>query len=257
MAASDSFRLDGQTALVTGASRGLGRRFAKVLAAAGARVAMAARTMSRLEEARDEVAAEGGEACAIALDVTDAGSVRAAFDEVEARLGTVGVLINNAGVAVSKPLLEIEEADWDHVLDTNLKGAWLVAQEAARRMIAADAGGSIVNIASVLGLRAAGSVVPYCAAKAGLIHLTRAMALELARHDIRVNGLAPGYIETEINRDFFASDAGQRLIKRIPQGRLGRPRDLDGALLLLASDASSFMTGEIIAVDGGHLVSSL
>lgn len=251
------FRLDGRVALVTGASRGLGRHFARVLAGAGARVAVAARSMEALEEVAAGIAADGGEAHAVPLDVVDATSVRAAFDDAEARLGPVDVLINNAGVAISRPFLEVEEADWDHVIDTNLKGAWLVAREAARRMAETGEGGAIVNIASVLGLRVAGALSPYCAAKAGLIHLTRVMALELARHRIRVNALAPGYIETEINREFFAGETGQRLIKRIPQRRLGQPEDLDGALLLLASDASRYMTGTIVAIDGGHLISSL
>ena len=182
--------------------------------------------------------------------------IGAAFAAAEERLGPVTVLVNNAGLTVTKPLLEHDEADWDKVMDTNLKGAWLVAQEAARRMAAAG-GGNIINIASILGLRVAGTVPAYCASKAGLIHLTRVMALELVRYGIRVNALAPGYIETDINRDFFAGEAGQRLIKRIPQRRLGQLEDLDGALLYLASDASRYMTGSVVTVDGGHMVSSL
>jgi NAD(P)-dependent dehydrogenase (short-subunit alcohol dehydrogenase family) len=253
---SDLFRLDGRCALVTGASGSLGRHFAEVLARAGAAVVLAARRLDRLETIADEIGAAGGKAMAVALDVTDAGSIGAAFAAAEERLGPVTVLVNNAGLTVTKPLLEHDEADWDKVMDTNLKGAWLVAQEAARRMAAAG-GGNIINIASILGLRVAGTVPAYCASKAGLIHLTRAMALELARDGIRVNALAPGYIETDINRDFFAGEAGRRLIKRIPQRRLGQLEDLDGALLYLASDASRYTTGSVVAVDGGHLVSSL
>jgi NAD(P)-dependent dehydrogenase (short-subunit alcohol dehydrogenase family) len=253
---SDLFRLDGRCALVTGASGSLGRHFAEVLARAGAAVVLAARRLDRLETIADEIGAAGGKAMAVALDVTDAGSIGAAFAAAEERLGPVTVLVNNAGLTVTKPLLEHDEADWDKVMDTNLKGAWLVAQEAARRMAAAG-GGNIINIASILGLRVAGTVPAYCASKAGLIHLTRAMALELARDGIRVNALAPGYIETDINRDFFAGEAGQRLIKRIPQRRLGQLEDLDGALLYLASDASRYMTGSVVTVDGGHMVSSL
>ena len=252
-----NFRLDGRTALVTGASSGLGRHFARTLAAAGAAVAVAARRADKLETLVAEITAEGGQARAVALDVTDVTSVRAAFAAIAAWRGAPGVIVNNAGVAVSRPLLEQSETDWDGVLDTNLKGAWRVAQEGARRLVAAGQGGAVVNIASITGERVAGGVAPYCASKAALLQLTRAMALELAGHGIRVNAIAPGYVATELKRDFLASGAGQRLMARIPQKRFGEPSDLDGALLLLASDAGRFMTGSVIAVDGGHLVSSL
>jgi len=252
-----NFRLDGRTALVTGASSGLGRHFARTLAAAGAAVAVAARRADKLETLVAEITAEGGQARAVALDVTDVTSVRAAFDAIAAWRGAPGVIVNNAGVAVSRPLLEQSESDWDGVLDTNLKGAWRVAQEGARRLVAAGQGGAVVNIASITGERVAGGVAPYCASKAALLQLTRAMALELAGHGIRVNAIAPGYVATELNRDFLASSAGQRLMARIPQKRFGEPSDLDGALLLLAGDAGRFMTGSVTAVDGGHLVSSL
>ena len=255
--ADDRFCLDGRCALVTGASGGLGRHFALTLAGAGAKVVAAARRMDRLEEVAADIEAAGGRAAAVALDVTDGASVRAAFTAAEKALGPVTVLVNNAGVVVTKPVLEHHEADWDRVLDTNLKGAGLVAQEAARRMVRAGEGGSIINIASILGQRVAGGVAAYAASKAGLIQITRSLALELAQHCIRVNALAPGYVETKLNRDFFASEAGQRMIKHIPQRRLGRMSDLDGPLLLLASDASRYMTGTVITVDGGHMVSSL
>ena len=251
------FDLSGRTALVTGASSGLGRHFALTLARAGARVALAARRADKLEDLRREIEGAGGQAAAVSLDVTDAAGVTTAIGDAAARLGPVRVLVNNAGVAVSKGVLEASEADWDQVVDTNLKGAWLVAQAAARHMAEHKEGGSIVNIASITGLRVAGQVAAYATSKAALLHLTRSMALELARHKIRVNAIAPGYIATELNQDFFASPAGEALVKRIPQRRLGRPEELDGALLLLASDASSYMTGSTIVVDGGHLQSSL
>lgn len=251
------FDLSGRTALVTGASSGLGRHFARTLARAGARVALAARRVEKLEELRRAIEAMGGEAVAVALDVTDAQRVAAAVSEAAARLGPIRVLVNNAGVAVTKGVLEADETDWDQVIGTNLKGAWLMAQAAARHMAGHQLGGSIVNIASITGLRVAGQVSAYATSKAGLLHLTRSMALELARHKVRVNALAPGYIATELNQDFFASAAGAALVKRIPQRRLGQPEELDGALLLLASDASSYMTGSTIVVDGGHLQSSL
>jgi NAD(P)-dependent dehydrogenase (short-subunit alcohol dehydrogenase family) len=193
----------------------------------------------------------------VAMDVTDAASVEAAISEVAKTLGEPDILVNNAGVAVTKAFLELGEADWDRVLDTNLRGAFLVAQAVARRMRARNAGGAIVNIASILGSRVAGQVSAYAASKGGLLQLTRAMALELARYGIRVNALCPGYVDTDINRGYFASEAGQAMIRRIPQRRLGQPHDHDGALLLLCSDAGAYITGAALPVDGGHLVSSL
>jgi NAD(P)-dependent dehydrogenase (short-subunit alcohol dehydrogenase family) len=251
------FDVSGRVALVTGASRGLGRHFALTLAAAGADVVAAARDLERCRDTADAVQAQGRRALALTLDVTEPSSVRAALEETEHALGPVSVLVNNAGVVVTKALLAQDENDWDRVLDTNLKGAWLVAQACAQRMVAHGSGGSIINIASLLALRVAKSVPGYAAAKAGLVHLTRAMAVELAEHDIRVNAIAPGYIETDMNRDFLRSEAGQRLIRRIPQRRVGQPTDLDGTLLLLASDASAHMTGSVLCVDGGHAVSPL
>ena len=251
---STGFDLGGKVALVTGASGGLGLHFAATLSRAGAKVALAARRKEQLEA---NVAAMTGEAVAIAMDVTDPGSVERGVGEVANRLGPATVVVNNSGIASSETALDLDPGDWDKVMDTNVKGAWLVARAAAQRMIDAKAPGSIINIASILSFRVAGRVAPYAASKAGLVQLTRALAFEWARHRIRVNALAPGYIETDINRDFFASEPGKALIARIPQRRLGRPEDLDGALLLLAADASAYMTGSTIVVDGGHLQSTL
>lgn len=256
---SDLFDLSGRTALVTGASQGLGRRFAQVLAGHGAGVGLAARQVGKLRDLQREIEQQGARVASVALDVTaGVAAIEAALDRIEDALGPIDILINNAGVAVSKPVLEQSEADWDQVVGTNLKGAFFVAQTVARRMAARDPrpawGGSIVNIASVLAQGVIGHLAPYAAAKGGLWQITRTMALELARHEVRVNALAPGYIETEINRDFLAGPAGERMRKRIPQRRFGATSDLDGALLLLASDASRYMTGSIVVVDGGFLL---
>lgn len=246
--------LSGRHAIVTGASSGLGRHFAVVLARAGARVTLAARRLPALEETASMIVGAGGSVDVVPLDVTDAGSVAAAFS---GESPPFNIVINNAGIAHNAPALQTSAADWQGVIDTNLSGVFRVAQAAAGRMIAAGTGGSIVNVASILGLRVAGNVAAYSAAKAGVMHMTRSLALEWSRYGIRVNALCPGYIETDLNWDFFATDAGRALVRRVPQRRLGKFEDLDGPLLLLASEASSFMTGTEIVVDGGHLVSSL
>ncbi|MCS7268875.1 MAG: glucose 1-dehydrogenase [Geminicoccaceae bacterium] len=249
--------LSGKVALVTGASSGLGLHMARTLARAGAAVALAARRLERIEAEARALRAEGRRAVAVPLDVTDPRSVEEGLARARAALGTVTVLVNNAGIAHTDRALELPPATFRSVLATNLEGAFLVAQAAARAMIEAKVGGSIVNVASILGFRVAGRVAAYAASKAGLVRLTEALALEWARFGIRVNALAPGYIETDLNREFFASEAGKAMIARVPQRRLGRMEDLDGPLLLLASDASAYMTGTTIVVDGGHLVSSL
>ena len=249
--------LAGKVALVTGASSGLGRDFARALATHGAAVACGARRADKLAGTVAEIAAAGGRAVAVEMDVTDAASVAAAFDAAEAAFGPVTLLVNNAGIASTDRAMELTEETWDQVMDTNLKGAWHVAQAFGRRLAAAKTPGSLVNIASILGLRQAGGVLPYAVSKAGLVQMTQSLALEWARHGIRVNAIAPGYIETDLNRDFLESEAGQALMKRVPQRRFGRTADLTGALLLLASDASAYMTGAVIAVDGGHLVNTL
>jgi len=251
------FGLTGRVALVTGASRGLGRHFATVLARAGAAVALAARHEEPLAAAAAAIEKEGGRAVALPLDVAFGNSVRSCVAAAERALGPLDILVNNAGIAVSKPLFEHSEEDWDRVLDTNLKGAWLMSREVAARWIELRRGGRIINISSLLALRTIRNVPSYTAAKAGLDHLTRTLAVELARWGIRVNAIAPGYVETDMNRDFLRSDIGKALIGRIPAGRVGAPEDLDGALLLLASEAGAYLNGVVLPVDGGHAVSAV
>ncbi|WP_026380334.1 SDR family NAD(P)-dependent oxidoreductase [Afifella pfennigii] len=254
MRAQKLFDLSGKVALVTGASSGLGRRFAAVLAANGAKVVLAARRKARLEELAAAIAADGGQALALACDVTERESVAAAFQAAEARFGPVTILINNAGIAPGGAALEMGQEAWRQVLSTNLDAAFFVAQEAAQRMVRAETGGAIVNLASVLGLAVIKGVAPYAASKAGLIQLTKALALEWARYSIRVNAIAPGWIETEINADFLAGPAGAAIRQQNPMRRFGKAEDLDGALLLLASDAGRYMTGSLVTVDGGQVL---
>ncbi len=257
MTALPSFDLANQVALVTGASSGIGRHLAELLANAGAKVALAARRVDRLAEAAREIEAAGGQCLPIACDVTRSDSVAAAVAVAENTLGALTILVNNAGVVVAKPVLQHTEEEWDYVVDTNLKGAWLMAREFAQHLVDRQRPGRIVNIASVLGVRTIARVPSYTAAKAGLIHLTGVLAMELARHRILVNAIAPGYVETDFNRDFLRSDAGKKLEARIPLHRVARPDDLDGAMLLLASPAGAYITGAVIAVDGGHGVAAI
>lgn len=251
---SDLFRLDGETALVTGASSGLGQHFAGVLAGAGARVVLAARRADRLEALATRIKAAGGHAVAVAMDVRDPASVRHAFDQAEGSAGAVTCLVNNAGVTDPAFFTRMTEAQWRGVLDVNLDGVFRVGQEAARRMVAAGKGGSIINIASIVGLGAIKTLSAYSASKAAVLALTRNWALELARDKVRVNAIAPGYIATELNDDFWETEAGKRMIAHVPMRRLGQLAELDGPLLLLASRAGSFMTGSTLVVDGGHLL---
>lgn len=243
-------RIEGRHVLVTGASGGLGEHFARLCAGLGARVTLAARRRERLD---DLVAALPGSR-AITLDVADEASVEAAFTD----MGTPpDIVVNNAGIAESGAAIDLAAETFDRVVATNLRGVWLVSTAAARAWRSAGRGGAIVNVASILGHRVAGAVAPYAVTKAGVVQMTAALALEWARHGIRVNALCPGYIATEINAGFFETEAGRTMLRRVPMRRLGRPEDLDGAFLLLATDASAWMTGASIAVDGGHLVSSL
>ena len=251
------FNLDGKIALVTGASGGLGRHFSKVLAAAGAKVCVVARRLDKINETVAAIESSGGVAFGFEMDVTDGASVNAAFDLIEEKVGLVTLAVNNAGVASGNLALEMEAGDWDQVMDTNLKGAWTVALAAAQRMAAAKTGGAIVNIASILGIGVSKGVMPYAVSKAGLIQMTKALALEWARHDIRVNALAPGYVKTDLSREYLLTEEGKAILKRVPQRRPAEMRELNAPLLLLVSEASSYMTGSVITVDGGHLVSSL
>lgn len=251
------FSLDGRVALITGASSGLGRHFAQVLSKAGARVVAGARRSSRLDELVSDIAAGGGEAAAVTLDVTDRDSIGNAFAEAEARFGVVDLVVNNAGVASTSRAEEMPDEDWQAQVDTNFTAVHRVACEGARRLIAAGKPGAIVNIASILGLRVAPGTAAYNATKAAVIHLTKTQAVEWAKHGIRVNAICPGYFKTEMNQAMLDSPRGEELVNRVPMRRIGRMEELDGPLLLLASDAGSFMTGSALVVDGGHLCSSL
>lgn len=248
--------LENRSALITGASSGLGRHFATLLAGSGVKVALAARRTSQLDDICAQLCDNGAVAVSVNLDVTDSQSVRTAVSETVEKFGGIDILVNNAGVTVSKPVLDHEDEDWDRVVDTNLRGAFLVARETGKIMRDMGSGGVMVNIASILAFGVIGHLAAYAASKAGLVQLTKIMALELARYQIRANALCPGYIETDINRDFFKTEAGQAMIRRIPRHRLGRLSDLDGPFMLLCSDASAYMTGTTITVDGGHLISS-
>jgi 3-oxoacyl-[acyl-carrier protein] reductase len=254
MKASELFDLSGRVGLVTGASSGLGLRFAEVLAANGAAVALVARRKDRIVALEKKITASGGRALAIEADVLDNAAMRRAFDAAEGAFGTVTVLVNNAGVGHSTRALEMPEEEWRRVISTNLDAVFFWAQEAARRMLAAGKPGAIVNIASVLGFGASKGVIAYTTAKAGVVQMTKALGLELAFKGVRVNAIAPGWFVTEINRDYLATDEGKKLTRDIPVGRFGRDGDLDGALLLLASDAGRFIAGATIVVDGGQMV---
>lgn len=253
------FNFDGKTALVTGASSGLGARFAKVLAQAGAQVVLAARRVDRLKELRAEIESEGGAAHVVTLDVTDHDSIKSAIAHAETEAGAIDILVNNSGVSTTQRLVDVTPDDYDYVMDTNQRGAFFVAQEAAKRMIARAKGDGrkehrIINIASTAGLRVLPQIGIYCVSKAAVVHMTKSMAVEWGRYGINVNAICPGYIGTEINAEHFASERGQALINMLPRKRLGVPADLDGLLLLLASEEARFINGAIVSADDGMAV---
>lgn len=255
---SDRFDLAGQVAFVTGASSGLGEHFAQTLAGAGAKVVIAARRVDRLADLAAKIGRGGGHALPVELDVTDADSVARAVQAGADAFGDMTILVNNAGVPPQALTLEMDEAEWDRVVGTNLKGAWLVAREVGRHMADHGKGGRIINIASVLGWKTvAKGIQSYGVSKAGLVSMTETMALEVARYGILVNAIAPGYIRTELNDAFLDSEQGQRIKTRVATRRFGEPDDLDGALLLLAGSAGAYITGSVIAVDGGLTLSTL
>jgi NAD(P)-dependent dehydrogenase (short-subunit alcohol dehydrogenase family) len=251
--------LSGRVAFVTGASSGLGAQFARTLAQAGAAVVLAARRVERLKTLRAEIESTGGDAHFVALDVTDVDSIKAAVAHAETEMGAIDILVNNSGVSTTQKLVDVSPADYDHVMNTNTRGAFFVAQEVAKRMIARSrgaapgtfTGGRIVNIASMAGLRVLGQLGVYCMSKAAVVHMTRAMALEWGRFGINVNALCPGYIDTEINRHHWQTEQGQKLVAMLPRKRVGSPQDLDAALMMLCANESHFINGAVLAADDG------
>jgi len=251
--------LSGRVALVTGASSGLGAQFARTLARAGAGVVLAARRIERLKTLRAEIEGDGGDAHVVGLDVTDPASVRAAVAHAETEMGAIDILVNNSGVSTTQKLVDVTPADYDYVMGTNTRGAFFVAQEVAKRMIARSkgeapgtfTGGRIVNVASMAGLRVLGQIGVYAMSKAAVIHMTKAMALEWGRHGINVNALCPGYIDTEINHHHWQTEAGQKLVSMLPRKRVGQPQDLDSALMMLCANQSHFVNGAVLAADDG------
>ena len=250
-----SFNLNGEIALVTGASRGLGRRFSYVLSAMGAKVVLAARNKDKLIQTEKYIKESGGECISVNMDVNDEKSVNKVFETIGDIYGDISILINNAGIAISKSSLNTTMDDWDNVMNTNLRGVFMCSKIFAKYLVSNNKSGKIVNISSIAAEKVLGQrLSSYCASKAAVSHLTRTLANEYAKHNIQVNAIAPGYILTDLNKNFFETDEGKKMIELIPQKRIGFAEELDGALLLLCSGAGSFMTGSIIKVDGGHVI---
>ena len=251
--------LSGRVAFITGASSGLGAQFARTLSAAGAGVMLAARRIDRLKTLRAEIESEGGAAHVVSLDVTDPSSIRAAVAHAETEMGSIDILVNNSGVSTTQKLVDVTPDDYDYMMNVNTRGAFFVAQEVAKRMIARSkgeapgtyTGGRIVNVASMAGLKVLAQIGVYAMSKAAVIHMTRAMALEWGRYGINVNALCPGYIDTEINHHHWQTDAGQKLVNMLPRKRVGKPQDLDVVLMMLCANQSGFVNGAVIAADDG------
>ena len=257
-----SIDLSGRVALVTGASSGLGAQFARTLARAGAGVVLASRRLEKLKELRARIEGEGGDAHVVELDVTDLDSIKAAVAHAETEMGSIDILVNNSGVSTTQRIQDVTLEDYDFIFDTNVKGAFFVAQEVGKRMLARSrgaapgsfTGGRIINIASMAGLKVLPQIGAYCMSKAAVVQMTRAMALEWGRFGINVNALCPGYIDTEINHSHWQTEQGQKLISMLPRKRVGQPQDLDALIVMLASDQSHFVNGAVIAADGGFAV---
>lgn len=254
-----SIDLSGRVAFITGASGGLGSQFARTLSRAGAAVVLASRRVEKLKELRAQIEGEGGDAHVLELDVTDVDSIKSAVAHAETEVGSIDILVNNSGVSTTQRIQDVSEADYDHVFNTNTKGAFFVAQEVGKRMLARAkgaapgtfTGGRIINIASMAGLRALPQIGIYCMSKAAVVHMTRAMALEWGRFGINVNAICPGYIDTEINHQHWQTEQGQKLIQMLPRKRVGQPQDLDAVLVMLCSNESHFVNGAVIAADDG------
>ena len=254
--------LSGRVAFITGASSGLGAQFAKVLARSGAAVVLASRRIEKLKDQRAQIEGEGGDAHVVGLDVTDKVSIKAAVAHAETEVGSIDILVNNSGVSTTQRIQDVEEEDYDYVFDTNVRGAFFVAQEVGKRMLARSrgsapgtfTGGRIINIASMAGLKVLPQIGTYCMSKAAVVQMTKAMALEWGRFEINVNAICPGYIDTEINHHHWSTEQGQKLMQMLPRKRVGQPEDLDALIVLLASSQSHFINGAVIAADDGFAV---